>query len=400
MLRNIYLETENDYTDKPTGDTTSFYLVLYLITVTITILLFGLAMLYSTSTGAAGSSYAAFFIKQIIWAVVGFTGALAINIIGYKTLASYSLFFIIFCAFLLILADFCFPAVKGAHRWIKIPGVGNIQPSEYSKLALIIFMARYSSENLRFINSLFSRNGLIPIVLYCGLILGLIFLGKDWGTTFLLGSVMMIMLFIAGLKLRYLILPFLFLPALLYYVKNFDAERWSRLTTFINPELCQKDDGYQLWHSQLAFGSGFWTGLGFMESRMKAKYLPECHTDFILSIVAEELGFITISCVILFYLIFIFLGIQIAIRARTKQGLLLAAGVTAMIGLQAMINIGVVSGAFPTKGMPAPFISYGGSNLVVCLCGVGLLINVALESANINLRERIPFINKLGKRLR
>lgn len=397
MLRNIYLENDAQVEEKPSEDNSSFLLALYLITVTMTILLFGLTMLYSTSSGTAGNSFASYFIRQIIWASLGFAGALTINIIGYKTLSSYSLVFILISAFLLALADFCFPPINGAHRWIKIPGVGNIQPSEYSKLALTLFMARYCSENMRFMNSLFSKKGLFPAVLVCGLILGLIFLGKDWGTTLLLGSVIMMMLFIAGLKIRFLVLPFLMLPALFYYLKNYDAERWSRLTTYLNPELTQRDDGYQLWHSLLALGSGFWTGLGFMESRMKQKYLPESHTDFILSIVGEELGFITICCVIIFYLILIFLGVQISIRAKTKQGLLLGSGITAMIGLQALINIGVVSGAFPTKGMPAPLISYGGSNLVVCLCGIGFLVNIALESSNIDIKKKIPILNKIAK---
>jgi cell division protein FtsW len=176
----------------------------------------------------------------------------------------------------------------------------------------------------------------------------------------------------------------------------------SRLTSFIDPEACRSESGYQLWNSLLAFGSGSWFGIGFGESRLKAKYLPEAHTDFILSIVGEELGLLALSLVIFAYLAFAWFALKISLNSRTRQGTLLGVSLTSMIILQAIINIGVVSGAFPTKGMPAPFISYGGSNLVMVLTSVGLLMSIAAETASQGFHEQlldsiksmIPFLKK------
>ena len=148
-----------------------------------------------------------------------------------------------------------------------------------------------------------------------------------------------------------------------------------------NPELYQADIGYQLWLSLLALGSGGWTGVGFAESRMKHRYLPEAHTDFILSIVGEEMGFICMCMVIAGYLAFIFFAVRICVKARTRQGMFLVFALTTFLAVQSIINIGVISAAFPTKGMPAPFISYGGSSLVACLTATGLIISVALDAA-------------------
>lgn len=348
---------------------------MWLVGVYAVVLLFGLCMLYSTS-GQAGS---VFFIKQVIWAGVGISAAVAVNLIGYRQLAKLWLPLLALTVVLLVAALFC-PARKGAHRWISIPGVGNLQPSELAKLTLVIFLSKYLAENMRFME----RRQLASLIapgLICVLVLGLIFIGKDWGTTFLLAATAWLMFFAAGTRLRYLILPLAFVPPLFFYLRNFDPERWSRMVSFLDPEAYQSDDAYQLWHSLLAFGSGKWFGLGFGGSRMKAEYLPEAHTDFILAIVGEELGLVFMLAVILAYAIILTLSIKISAKASTRQGSLLAFGIACLISLQAIINIGVVSGAFPTKGMPAPLISYGGSNLLMTIIGIGLLFNIALDSA-------------------
>ena len=156
----------------------------------------------------------------------------------------------------------------------------------------------------------------------------------------------------------------------------------SRVTSFTNPgnEELRDSDGYQLWNSLLALGSGGWDGVGFMESRMKQRYLPESHTDFILAVVGEELGLIGLLCVIAGYLLFGYFGMKIALNSRSRYGMLLAQTITLIIVLQAAINIGVVSGALPTKGISAPLISYGGSNLLMNMVMVGLLVSVGLEN--------------------
>jgi cell division protein FtsW len=178
--------------------------------------------------------------------------------------------------------------------------------------------------------------------------------------------------------------------------------RRARILSFINPEEFAATTGYQLWFSFLALGAGGWHGVGFMESRLKARYLPEAHTDFILSIVGEELGLIAMVLVIIAYGVFCWAGIRISRHANTRLGMLLGCGLTMYITLQAIINIGVISGCFPTKGMPAPFISYGGSNMLSCMVAVGLLLSIAQETMTPGYNKRVmaylhskwPFGNK------
>lgn len=364
--------------------------------VALTILFFGLTMLYSTSFGSVGSTY---FKKQLIWAAVGTGGLCFVLAIGYKRLSDWSLFIMGGVALLLAVADFLFPAVKGAHRWIMVPHVGNIQPSEMAKIALCLFLAKYCADSARAIEIAPLTKVFMPAGICCGPVILLVLLGKDLGTTVLLSSVFLFVLFAAGVKLRYILpIPILAGPVLFFIIKNFDKMRWSRLTSFLDPESNQVDEGYQLWHSLLAMGSGNWVGLGFTESRMKANYLPEAHTDFILSIVGEELGYISICLVMVAYVVFAFFAIRISSKARTRQGMLLCFGLTCVIALQSIINIGVVSGAFPTKGMPAPFISYGGSNLVMCLVATGLLLSVAIDAAypdyNLTVLEKAKLLLK------
>jgi cell division protein FtsW len=211
----------------------------------------------------------------------------------------------------------------------------------------------------------------------CGVTLILVLAGHDLGTTILIATVIWIILLVSGVKLRYMIPPVAIIPLIPIILKYADKMRWARITAYLSPEVYQKTIGYQLWLSILALGSGSWTGLGFTQSRMKAQYLPEAHTDFILSIVGEELGYITLLILISAYVLFICLSVFISIKSKDKEGMLLGFGCSVMIALQAIINIGVVSGAFPTKGMPAPFISYGGSNAIVCLICVGFLLSIS-----------------------
>jgi len=359
--------------------------------VTLMILLFGLTMLYSTSFGTAGSG---FFVKQLMWAFVGGAGLCGVLFFGYKKVSDWSPWMMGAVLVLLLIADFCFPAVNGAHRWIKVPGVGNIQPSEYSKVILTLFLAKFLSERIRQIEKTpFLRVFVLGGAL-CGPVILFVLVGRDLGTTTLLVLLFFGMMYIAGISWK-IILPILLAAGcgVFTFVMAFDPMRRARITTFINPEPQQAEEGYQLWNSMLALGSGGWTGLGFTESRMKMKYLPEAHTDFILSIVGEELGLICMLLVIVSYITFLFLALVIARNARTRQGMLIAFGCALFIGFQSVINIGVISGAFPTKGMPAPFISYGGSSLVTCLVAAGLILSVAIDAAypdyQVRLREKI-----------
>lgn len=370
--------------------------------ITVLLILFGLIMLYSTSFGIARSAYglagSSLFVKQLQWAFVGLFAFTGILVVGYRRLCAWSPFLLAGVALLLCIA-LCFPAIKGARRWISIPGIGNIQPSEFAKLVLSLFLAKFCSVRIKMLEKnpwkFFFLSGL-----FAGGIMLLVFIGRDLGTSVLLGVIFFAVLYAAGIRLICL-LPWVAIipPVGFILIKYFSPFRWARLTSFTNPEAVAEKTGYQLWLSILALGAGNWTGRGFMESRFKYRYLPEAHTDFILSIVGEELGFISLCCVILVYIVYVFLVIRISMKARTRQGVLLSFAAATWIAVQAIINIGVISAAFPTKGMPAPFISYGGSSLVSCLAATAVVVSVALDAAypeyHITIWEKIVnIINK------
>ena len=214
---------------------------------------------------------------------------------------------------------------------------------------------------------------------------------KDLGTTLLAVATTSLALFAAGLHLRYMVFPILFAALAGIFIYFFDPTRLGRVTTFLHPEAegLRSGKGYQLWISLMALGSGNWFGIGFMASRMKAKYLPEAHTDFILSVIGEELGFAAMVILILLYSLWGFFALRIALRAGNRLGTIMGFALTCSITLQAAINIAVVSGSIPTKGMPAPFISCGGSNMIASLLAVGLLLSVAMDTLDPGYAERI-----------
>ena len=368
ILRMLKLNIIDSGSDGEKSGESSLSPSLFLCTLVLAFILFGLAMLYSTSSGiGAGTN---FFFKQAVWSLIGAGAALFIYIVGFERLERYSIFFLILAIAGLIAALF-FPEINGARRWIRLPGM-SIQPSEFAKLAVIIYLAQFLAKKQRFIDSISS---IFPALCWVGIIIVLIILGEDLGTTALLATTVWLMFFVAGMRLRWLLLPpAVLIPLVGTYIYFFDSMRLARLLSFLDPEKVNERTGYQLWNSLLALGSGGWMGLGFTKSRMKARYLPEAHTDFILSIVGEELGFLCMILIVTGYIFITAIGIWISIRAVNKARMLLGFGATSLIALQAIINLGVVSGALPTKGMPAPFISYGGSNMVMSLCCIGLLL--------------------------
>ena len=201
----------------------------------------------------------------------------------------------------------------------------------------------------------------------------------------------------AGLWKRYILVPIAFAVLIGTYIFFHDPTRVARVTSFLRPEEVQSTSGYQLWNSLLAFGSGGWNGIGFMESRLKAKYLPEAHTDFILAIVGEELGLLAMLAVIVAYAVFAVCALKISLRSHSRLGMLLGFALTLGIVLQAAINMTVVIGVAPTKGMPAPFISYGGSNMMATLIAVGILVSIAADTAEPGYNER--YRNSLRRKL-
>ena len=358
----------------------------WLLLLTTGLIVFGLTMLYSASYGQAGSAY---FKKQLLWVAMGGGAATATILIGYRKLASWSPVLMWISFALLLIARFFFRAVKGGSRWLRLPGGITIQPSEFAKIAIILFVAHYCSEHQRTFYRLKERHGLLPLAATVGAVIGAIMLGLDLGTTLLALATTSLALFVAGLYLRYMVIPLGLVALAGVWVAFFNPARLARVTTFMRPEEQKDGKGYQLWNSLKALGSGQWQGRGFMNSRMKAKYLPEAHTDFILSIIGEELGFVGIVVVILLYTLWGFYALRIALYAGNRLGAIMAFALTCSITLQAAINIAVVSGSIPTKGMPAPFISYGGSNIIACMIAMGLLVSIAVDTLDPGYAERI-----------
>ena len=358
----------------------------WLLLLTTVLVVFGLTMLYSASYGQAGLGY---FKKQLLWVALGSGAAAAAVLIGYRKLAAVSPILMWISLALLLIAKFFFKSVKGGNRWLRLPGGITIQPSEFAKIAIILFVAHYCCEHQRTFYRLKERHGLLPLVLPVAAVIGAILLGRDLGTTLLALTTTSLALFAAGLYLRYMVVPLGFAALAGVYVYFFDATRLARVTTFMRPEEQKEGKGYQLWNSLKAIGSGKWVGRGFMNSRMKANYLPEAHTDFILSIIGEELGFVAMVIVILLYTLWGFFALRIALNAGNRLGAIIGFALTCSVTLQAAINIAVVSGSIPTKGMPAPFISYGGSNIIASLLAVGLLVSIATDTLAPGYAERL-----------
>jgi len=267
--------------------------------------------------------------------------------------------------------------VAGAQRWFRF-GVISIQPSEAVKLSLAIFVAYTMSKNVENMGTLF--HGLLPNLLVVSIFMILILLQPDLGTAVIIGMWMLILLFIGGVHLGQLIVLLGLLTPVVFYLISHTAYRLHRWWAFLNPWDDPQGFGFQIIHSFLAFGSGGFSGVGLGNSKQKLFYLPEPHTDFILSIIAEEVGFIGVSVLLILFAFVIIRGIKIALNAPELFGTYLALGISCMLAVQVIVNMGVVMALLPTKGLTLPFISYGGSSLVVNLIGMGILMNISKKT--------------------
>jgi cell division protein FtsW len=337
------------------------------------LLAFGMIMLYSSSMVQKGSHY---LVLQGVWAGIGILACMTAALCDYRWLKKGA--WLILALSVVALIAVLIPGVgvlkNGSRRWFDL-GVANLQPSEAAKLALIIALAWYGEKYQRHMRT-FTRGILIPGCVVAAVLVP-IFLEPDRGTTILLAAVAGVMLLLAGVRWIYLVPPALALSAGMVYALLIDPVRKARILSWLNPEATKDATGYQAWQAMIALGSGGVSGLGIGNGRQKLGFVPEHHTDFIFSIIGEELGMIATMGVIAGFIVFILCGVYIAWHARDVFGLLLGSGVTFLVGMQACINIGVVTSALPNKGLPLPFISYGGSSLILMLFAIGLLISVA-----------------------
>ncbi len=347
----------------------------------------GMVILYSSSTAQVGAHY---LMMQLVWCALGLVGATIAATLDYHHLKKISLPLLALSVVLLALvfAPQVGIKVNGARRWIG-HGAIRFQPSELAKIALIIFIAHYGERYQRQMGTFF--RGLVVPGIFIGLILSLIFIEPDRGCTILLAAVSATMLVIAGVRLKIIVPPALLGIAALAVSFFYDPMRMKRILAWLHPEQSKEGVGYQAYQAMIALGSGGWTGLGLGNGRQKLGFVPEHHTDFIFSIIGEELGLIATIAVVLVFILLVICGIFISSRARDTFGLLLGSGVTFLIGFQAFINIGVVTSTLPNKGMPLPFISYGGSNLLIMLIAVGILLSIARQGREVAEKKSNPF---------
>jgi cell division protein FtsW len=338
----------------------------------------GMVMVYSASSAVAltkfGSDY--FFLrKQAIFAVAGIFALFVCRHIPFRLYWHFTYPILIFSMILLVVVHIPGIGYKagGASRWIRI-GAFTFQPSEFARLAMIFFMA-YSLCKKQEKIKMFSI-GFVPHVLILA-IFGILFhLQPDFGTILIFSVIVWIMMFIGGVRLLHLATPLMLVVPFLGYIMIKASYRLDRIMTFWDPWQFPEDGGYQVIHSLMAFGSGGLFGAGIGQGYQKLFYLPESHTDFIFSVIGEEIGLVGVIFIIAMYVLIIWRGLMIAKNTEDFYGSLVAAGITTSFALQVCINMGVALGLLPTKGLTLPFLSYGGTSLLLNMAAIGILMNI------------------------
>jgi len=349
----------------------------FLFLAVLGMLVIGIVMLFSTSAFAKdshGDMY--FFVKrQAVWLAVGLVVCTVAAIVDYHFwLRTWWIWF----GLALVTLAFCFVPhfgmrINGSRRWVSL-GLATFQPSEIAKVAVIFFLAAWFASREKESSRLL-QGFVIPFAIVCAALV-LIVTEVDLGTTALIGATMFVVMFVAGTHPALLGLLSLCGLGGILFVATHMSERMGRLAAFMDPERFKDDAGLQQMQALIAWGSGGMEGLGLGNGRQKMLYLPYAHTDFIFPMIGEELGLRMSLLVVFLFVVIIVCGLMIALHAKDRAGLLLGSGIVSLLGLQAAVNIGVTTSLLPNKGLPLPFVSYGGSNLAACLFGVGLLLNI------------------------
>lgn len=366
--------------------------IYFLVLAVAALIVLGIVMLYSTGAFAKDShGDPVFFVKrQLLWLAVGMIACVVGAMVDYQFWQR--TWWMWFAASAILLA-LCFVPhiglkINGARRWVNFR-VLTFQPSDFAKLAAIAFLAHWYCKHEEQSGTLL-RGFLVPIAV-TGILMGLIAREIDMGTTALIGGTMFVIMFVAGSNWRFIAPLAISGIAGTLYLGFHMKERLGRMLAFMNLEKYKETYGLQQWQALIAFGSGGVHGLGLGNGVEKFSYLPFAHTDFIFPMIGEELGLMATLGVVFCYLVIIIFGTIIAIQARDRFGMLFGFGVVVILALQAALNIGVTTSLLPNKGLPLPFISYGGSNLVFCLLSVGILINIYRQGRN---EGRDPVMNR------
>jgi cell division protein FtsW len=345
----------------------------------LTLVGFGLVMIYSASAIMAqdklGDSF--YFLKrQAVAAGVGLVAMAVAMKLGYRRMArlAYPLLLLAILLLVAVLVPGLGTVVGGARRWLRVPGI-SIQPAEIAKVAWVIYLSYSLAKKQEKVKS-FSI-GFLPHIGIAGLLVGLCMLEPDFGSSVSLLFLMFVLLFAAGTKLSYLVGSVLMAIPFAYTAIATSPYRMKRITAFLDPWANRQGSGYQVAESLMSIGSGGLTGLGLGDGRQKLFFLPEAHTDFIFAIIGEELGLLGVGALILLYGVIIWRGLRAALNASEAFGTYLGLGVTSLVAFQAVVNMCVAMGLVPTKGLTLPFISYGGSSLIVLMGASGLLLSIS-----------------------
>jgi rod shape-determining protein RodA/cell division protein FtsW len=354
-----------------------------LFTATLVLVCASLVMVYSASAAIGMEQYhqrpTLFLFKQATFALLGLVLMPVLMRVDYRL---YRQPIVIWTALAMVgfalVAVLFGPRINGARRWFGFPGIG-VQPSEFAKLVVIFFVAAILERRMDRIDDL--RYSLVPVAIVLGGVVGLVMLQPDLGTALSIIVIVSAMVFAAGINYRYIIgLLLVSLPAAYIVLMSADYRR-RRMMVFLNPWDDPLGDGFQIIQSLIAVGTGGVFGKGLMAGVQKLFYLPYPHTDFIYAVIGEELGLIGCTLVLACFCVIAWRGLRTAMRAPDRFGAFLALGLTAMVVVQAFFNISVVLGLLPTKGIPLPFVSFGGSSLLMSMIGMGILLNVSQHAS-------------------
>ena len=350
-----------------------------IVGITLALSLGGLVMVFSASGVMAENKFtnATYYLqRQIVWMLLGFGVLLVGSFIDYRQWKRWIPMVVGGCIVGLLLVLAVGPQINGARRWLAL-GFFSIQPTEMAKLAVVLYLAGFLSNPQRRVTDW--QRGFLPPVAMVGIICGLIVVEPDLGSTVVISLVFVGMMYLAGARVRHLAYlggPMILGVGALIWMS---PERWERMTTFMNPFADRQGAGYQLVQSILALENGGLFGVGLGQGKQKLMFLPEGHTDFVLALVGEELGLMGTCGLLALFAILVCKGFRVAALAPDLFGRYLALGITMLLGIQALINAGVVSGLLPTKGLTLPLVSYGGSSLLVTMLALGILLSVARQ---------------------
>lgn len=355
----------------------------WLFVTVLSLLGMGLVMVYSTSSYYAqirfGDGF--YFLKrQGVFALIGLIAFGTMMMFDYHWLRKlvYPILLSMVILLLLVMVPGLGKEAGGARRWLDFR-IFWVQPSEICKLGLVIYLAHSLIKKRDRLRD-YTR-GFLPHMIITGVLICIVIVQPDFGTAMVLGVLALAVLFAGGTRPLHIFSTVIMVSPLLYIALMGAAYRRQRLLAFLNPWENPQGTGFQIIQSFLAFGNGGTLGVGLGESKQKLFYLPLAHTDFILSVIGEEMGLIGICVVVLAFMIFLVRGLRVSLRAPDEFGAYLAAGITVLVTIQALINMGVVLGMLPTKGLPLPFLSYGGTNLVVSMAAVGILLNISAAAS-------------------